>query len=646
MPIIAGSVWTPEIMVRCRRVGGTALSADGRLVAYTVAAPVPEEYGRDFRSQIWLASTDGTRNEKVSGVEDSCTDPSFSPDGSTLAFLVRAGEKSPAQIWTLSIDGGIPRQLSRAPHGISAFRWAPDSRRIAFTMPDSSHSNEHPEPARRDPLLLDSIPPSDHLHVADVGESGVITEEPHRLTEGKFHVNSFSWSPDGSTIAFGHQAGPSIDLLPTSDISKVRLEDGGIDALVRSDGADIFPIYSPDGDWIVYASDGGHPHWAHLMDLYLIPSEGGNPKRLAETRNRNAIPIGWSADGSEVFFVETDRTSSRVFALPVSGRPPRAITPGKGTHSSATVSRDGSTIALVHESSDTPPEVFVGRPLTFGGSQISRANTDFPAFPLGKTELVQWTSGDGTEIEGLLTYPVNYRKGRHYPLVVQLHGGPASAFLELFTAGGSVYPIQAFAQQGYLMLCPNPRGSDGYGMEFRFADVNDWGGGDAEDVLSGVDSLVRRGIADPDSLGICGWSYGGYLAAVILTRTGRFKAASVGAAITNLISFAGTTDIPGYVRDYFQGEVWEKFRDYAERSPVLFAGKITTPTQIIHGELDVRVPPSQGRELHSALKRLGVPTEMIVYPTMAHAAVSPDITVDLGTRILQWFDRYFTPVNA
>jgi len=243
-------------------------------------------------------------------------------------------------------------------------------------------------------------------------------------------------------------------------------------------------------------------------------------------------------------------------------------------------------------------------------------------------------------IEGLLAYPAQYESGKRYPLVLMLHGGPAGVFKEGFSASPDVYPVAAFAARGYAVLRPNPRGSAGYGKAFRVANAKDWGGMDFKDVMSGVDHVIRIGLADPDRLGVMGWSYGGYLTAWTITQTQRFKAASVGAGVVDLTSNSGTTDIPGWSPQNLGAEHWQDPSLYRARSPISHVAAVSTPTMILHGESDIRVPISQGHEFYSALKRRGIPAVMVTYPRMPHGPEEPKQLLDIMTRDLDWFDRY------
>jgi dipeptidyl aminopeptidase/acylaminoacyl peptidase len=270
--------------------------------------------------------------------------------------------------------------------------------------------------------------------------------------------------------------------------------------------------------------------------------------------------------------------------------------------------------------------------------------------PVGETEVIKWKSSDGQDIEGLLTYPVNYKAGTRVPLLLVIHGGPAGVFSQTYLAGRGVYPIASFASRGYAVLRPNPRGSSGYGQKFRFANIKDWGGGDYQDLMTGVDHVIGMGVADPERLGVMGWSYGGFMTSWVITQTKRFKAASVGAAVTNLMSFIGTADIPSFIPDYFGGQPWENLEIYRTHSAMFNAKGVTTPTLIQHGEADERVPISQGYEFYNALKVQNVPVRMITFPRMPHGLNEPKMVLKSKQTNLEWFDKYLragsTPATA
>jgi dipeptidyl aminopeptidase/acylaminoacyl peptidase len=253
--------------------------------------------------------------------------------------------------------------------------------------------------------------------------------------------------------------------------------------------------------------------------------------------------------------------------------------------------------------------------------------------------VIRWKGKDGVDVEGLLTYPVNYQAGKKVPLILVIHGGPAGNFNESFIGTG-LYPIAAFANKGYAVLRANIRGSVGYGQKFRSSNFTDWGGGDYQDLMTGVDSVIARGVADPNRLAVMGWSYGGYMTSWVITQTNRFKCAAIGAGLTNLVSMWGTNDIPSVMDEYFGGSPWDAAQAYAKSSPLNFVKNVKTPTLILHGEVDPRVPVSQGYEMYHSLKRLGVETKMVVYPRTEHGPKEPKFVLDILERHLAWAESH------
>jgi dipeptidyl aminopeptidase/acylaminoacyl peptidase len=297
-------------------------------------------------------------------------------------------------------------------------------------------------------------------------------------------------------------------------------------------------------------------------------------------------------------------------------------------------------IVLVKQELNKPSEVYLSELSKISPKKISNFNSSLKFPKLANTKLITWISKDGLEIEGLLTYPTKYNKRKKYPLALIIHGGPAGVFSQSFTGNPGIYNIEYFASNGYAVLRPNPRGSTGYGKDFRFANFKDWGFGDYEDIMSGVDKAIDMGIADPQRLAVMGWSYGGYMTSFVVTRTERFKAASMGAGLPNLISMTTTTDIPDYLVAHMGGEFWEDYETYEKHSAIYRINNVKTPTQVIHGANDLRVPFTQGQEFYVALKRKGVSTEMVVYPRTPHGPREPKLLMDVSPRIMAWLDKF------
>jgi dipeptidyl aminopeptidase/acylaminoacyl peptidase len=630
-------------MVQCKRVGGTAVSPDGKSVAYTVSEAVTEGDKSEFLSHIWVVSSDSRTNRRFTRGEKSCASPAFSPDGKRLSFLSSRGADGKNQVWMFPLDGGDAEQVTAAKSGVSSYAWSPDGKRIAYISADpETPEEEKNRKEKRDMTIVDANHKYAHLYTITAGGSGKAGRTVRRLTSGAFHVTGFDWSPDGETIAFSHQATPSLDIWMTLDISTVPSDSGAVKPLVTGKGLDAFPVFSPDGRWLAFLSDGGEPHWARALDVYIMPARGGAPKLLPT--DPECIPqsiTGWSAESDAVYILAANRSSRRVYALPASGAKPRMITAGPGENTDPSLSRNGGVLAWVHQETETPPDVYLSAPVFGKPRKLTDVHAGFPKLPMGRTEAITWKSKDGLEIEGLLTYPAGYEKGKRYPLVLDVHGGPASFFTQIFTGASSFLMVQTFAQDGYAYFRPNPRGSTGYGKKFLFANYNDWGYGDYEDLMSGVDTVISLGVAHPDSLCVIGASYGGYMTSMIITRTKRFKAASNYAGVTNLMSFTGTSDITTFLPDYFGGDFWNRLEAYMKHSAMFNIKGVSTPTQILHGKEDVRVPLSQSMELYNALKRQNCPTEMIIYPRTPHSPLAdPKFLEDLGNRQLAWFNKH------
>jgi len=644
--------WTPSLMIQLKRVGSVQVSPDGKQVAYAVREPVLENQKSEYLTQIHLVNIDGSQPHQFTRGDKSCDNPQWSPKGDWLAFVSnRVGRKN---IWLIDPSGGEAIQLTASKTDVTSFKWSPDGKSIAFTAvdvptpDDERHSHE-----KSDVRVLDENVKLNRLFMVSTGELDRAPRDARHLISGpdlsvlfdgvRAGRAQFDWSPDGHSIVFSHSRSPAADDWSTADLSIVDLESGKVQSLVKTPAAESSPLYSPDGKMIAFTASDEPPAWGGWSTIRIVPSSGGTPRKLAATRDgfgRYSELVGWSTDGKKIFFTEAQGTSLRLMAMPLDGAP---VEVGR---------RDGMSLAGVFlnarqthfgfawEQLDQPTEAFVTPVDNFAPVQVSRVQTNLPKAALGRTEVIRWKSTENYEVEGLLTYPVGYQQGQRYPLLLIVHGGPMGVFTQTFDGTPTQYPIAAFAARGYVVLRPNPRGSSGYGQKFRYANYRDWGGGDYRDVMAGVDHVIASGVADADRLGVMGWSYGGFMTSWTITQTKRFKAASVGAGVTNLMSFTGTADIPGFLPDYFGGEFWDHPNTYHAHSAMFRVKGVTTPTLIQHGERDERVPLSQGLELYNALKRQGCATKMVVYPRTPHAIEEPHLLLDCMERNLEWFHLY------
>ena len=645
--------WTPEAMLRVRQVGAVQVSPDGKRVAYVIRRAVMDDRRSEFVARIHVADADGGHAYPLTGGDTSCDGPQWSPDGEQVAFLTRRSGK--AQVWVIRVDGGEARQLTDAEGAVVGFRWSPDGKRLACVATDPTPpAREKKVAAKDDARVVDEEIKRNRLYVIE-GADHREKQEGRPLTKGDLSIYDdtgpgFDWSPDGKAIAFAHTPTPRADDWTKADISVVELDGGAITPLAHGGRAESSPFYSPDGRSIAFVASDDPPTWAFDSAVYVVAVAGGTPRKLADSFDHRPELLGWSADGTRLLYRENRGTTTRLYALPLEGKP-EGIGPEDGVVAEAGLNPTRTALGYGFQTAGRPAEAFRlgldGQPPV----QVSHANADLPDLPLGRTEVIRWDSGDGREIEGLLTYPVGYERGRKYPLLLIIHGGPAGVFTRTVIAGPLVatsggrhtttaYPVAAFAARGYAVLRCNVRGSSGYGRDFRHANFKDWGGGDYRDLMTGVDHVIRLGVADPDRLGVMGWSYGGTLTSWVIGHTRRFKAASVGAGVTDLVSFPGTADIASYLPSYFGGEPWDAPEVYRAHSPIAHVKGVRTPTLIQHGADDERVPIGQSYELHDALKRQGCPVTMVVYPRTPHSIQEPKLLLDAMRRNLDWFDRH------
>ena len=643
----AQNTWTPEMQVKTKAIGAPQVSPDGRRVAYTINEAVMTADKSEFITQIYLANTDGTSTFQITYGEKSSTNPKWSPDGNWLAFTSNRKDNK-NNLYLLRLNGGEAEPLTDVKTGVSNFDWSPDGRSIAYTITDKKTEDEEKnDKGKNDFRWVDENVKMSRLFVISVMKDGQGKREPHQLTTENYNIGGdFDWSPDGRMIVFSHSRSPVANDWTTSDVSLVEVSSGKVISFTKTPAAEISPRFSPDGKSIAVSVSDVPASWASFETINIYPATGGAPKVLAASFDEQPNIAGWSPDGKRIYFTEAKGTGTRIYTVDVAANKITDVNETDEVLTGVSLNRTGTMLGFIKQNPETPPEAYVSKVDKFAPVQISRANADMPKIPVGKTEVVKWKSKDGKEIEGLLTYPVNYQTGQKVPFILNIHGGPTGVFQQTFVGGRGVYPIATFAARGYAILRPNPRGSSGYGKEFRYSNQKDWGGADFQDLMSGVDKVIEMGVADPNRLGVMGWSYGGFMTSWIVTQTGRFKAASAGAPVTNLMSFNGTADIPSFVPDYFGGQAWENMEIYQKHSPMFNVKGVTTPTLIQHGEADVRVPISQGYEFYNALKAQNVPVRMIVLPRQPHGPNEPKMQIAAMQSNLDWFEKYLGASSA
>jgi dipeptidyl aminopeptidase/acylaminoacyl peptidase len=488
-------------------------------------------------------------------------------------------------------NGGEAEMITDAKSGVGGFEWSPDSRSIAFTMADPlTDAEEKNNKGKDDSRWIDENVKMSHLYIVPVAKDSAGKRETRQLTKGSFTVGSgrggreFDWSPDGKSIVFTQTKTPKADDWTSANVSVVGVTSGEIKALAATGAAESQPSYSPDGKWIALCISDNPATWGGQDRIHIVANTGGTPRALLATYDEQPNLIGWSADGKRIYFSEIRGTTTAISAINVETGAVTDIDKGRAVYGAINLNYSRAMFGLTMQNNDVAPEAYVARVDGFAPVKVSAANAGLPKQALGKMEVVRWKSSDGMEVEGILNYPVNYKTGERVPMLLIIHGGPAGVFTQNFAAGPGGYPIAAFNARGYAVLRANPRGSSGYGRKFRYANYKDWGGGDYRDLMTGVDHVIGMGVADQNRLGVMGWSYGGFMTSWVITQTKRFKAASIGAAVTNLMSFTGTADIPAFIPDYMGAQFWDDLEVYRRHSAMFNIKGVSTPSLIQHCE--------------------------------------------------------------
>ncbi len=618
---------TPEDVIALERVSDPQVSPDGANVAFVLTTVDDEAHA--YQSDLWLVGTDAGDALRLTYDPKHDRAPSWSPDSQRIAFLSTRADTS--QIFVLDVRGGEARQISDAADGVSAFTWSPDGQTLAYLATDPRPEDQVLRiEAKDDERVVDHDFRMTHLWTVPL-DGG----EPTRLTEGALTLSDPQWSPAGEWIAVVKRPNPTADDRRLADIVLVPSAGGEIRALYENAGPDTSPRWSPDGSRIAFVTRDAalHPHGNGA--LRVIDVDPGSSRALTDLSLQPRSPV-WSADGTAIRFVAGRGVQGIVWSVPAAGGAVEAIVEGPFVAGSYTEAGDG-TVAYLRESLQRPAGVWVRRP---GAKAEARTafNTWVADLALAEAETVRWSSRDGLEVEGLLFRPPGVTRDARLPLLVEVHGGPAGAQTLGFPGSWGRYS-HVYAGRGWAVFQPNFRGSSGYGDEFLRLDIKDWQG-DYDDIMSGIDRLVADGVADPARLAMRGWSYGGYMTAWAVTQTDQFRAASAGAGLTNLVSMYGTNDIPSTLVDYFGGAPWDDLEEYRRASAMTFITQASTPTLILHGEEDDRVPLGQSQEFYLGLKQNGVPVQMVVYPREPHGLREPNHQLDKMQRELRWFDQH------
>jgi dipeptidyl aminopeptidase/acylaminoacyl peptidase len=622
-------------------VGAARISPDGQYVAYTVSEANWEE--NEFAQQIWIAVVaSGERYQLTSGKKSS-QNPKWSPDSTRIAFLLERDGKS--QIYLIRPRGGEAQQLTAEENGVNALEWASDGKSIAFsaTGPDSKAKKD-----RKEKFGEFDVIGGDYSMVrlwqiktpAEIPADPKQRPQPEALTEGdKFSVTDFAWSPDSRHIAFSATRDPDLGSSFTAQIYTVDVADKLVKKLLDSKGPNTRPRWSPDGRQLAFVTSSGDPFYFYTNShIAVMPASGGEPRIVTAKFDEDPSLIDWGADG--IYFAAFLKCAAHVFRLnPDTQAVDRISSPDSFFVPDASFTPDHRMFAAVGAAPNHFSELFVTPTKDFAPRYLTKMSEQWKDFKLTTREVIEWKSTDGTPIQGILMKPADYDPSRKYPLLVVIHGGP-TGFDTAVTAPDRYYPMERFAAKGALILRPNYRGSAGYGEKFRALNVRNLGLGDYQDVISGVDALIAKGIVDKDRVGAMGWSQGGYISAFITTYSDRFKAVSVGAGISDWMTYYVNTDIHPFTRQYLKATPWEDPGIYQKTSPIFYVNKAKTPTLIQHGDQDKRVPPPNAFELYQALQDRGVPVKLILYKGFGHPINKPKQQRAVMEHNYEWFAKY------
>jgi len=619
--------------------GDIALSSDGKNLAWvqsTAATTAKQTFVR-------AASGDTAPtpiNLEAAG-ERKDFDLAWSPDSNTLAFFSTAGEKNDQrQLWLANRDGAGAKKITSLSGYAARPRWSHDGKQIAFLYVEGGGGGGPLFAAQPTTGVIDKSIHNQRIAIVDLA-----TAQARQVSPPDLHVYDFDWSPDDKMFVATAAPGPGDNNWWIAQIHKIDIDSSKATAIYKPSLQIAVPRWSPDGKSIAFIEGLMSDEGFHGGDLFTMSADGSDVVNRTRGRKSSISALFWQTP-DRILVTEYVSGGSAISELSLANGSVATLWKGdEGIHAFGNfpnfgLAKDGKFAAVVRSDYDTPPEVWAG---TIG--QWNRLTNDNSALPAnwGKAESVHWTI-EGFYIQGWLLPPVNVEANKKYPMVVLIHGGPSSVTTPEWPAGFGMSRaiIAALSARGYYVLLPNPRGSYGQGEDFTRANVKDFGHGDLRDAMAGIDAVLKKYPIDPNRLGVTGWSYGGFMTMWTVTQTNRFHAAVAGAGIANWQSYYGQNLIDQWMIPFFGASVYDDPAVYDKSSPIRFIKNVKTPTLIIVGERDAECPSAQSYEFWHALRTLGVPTQLIIYPGEGHLFIKPESQTDRLEKTVAWFDKYLS----
>ena len=630
----------PSDIYRLPYIGSAQISPDGKWVAYTVT--IVDSLKDKRGTNLWMVSWDGTQTIQLTSDAEGESNPKWSPDGKYISFLSSRQDSKATQVWLMDRSGGEGKKLTDIKAGVSDYAWSPDAKKLLLTITDKEPEDTGKVKTTK-PFVIDRYQYKEdvegyrykklytHLYLFDIASKKLDT-----LTRGNYNEGSASWSPDGIQVVFVSNRTADPDKNQNSDIFVIDTQPGATPKqLTNWTGTDNSPRWSPDGKWIAYTRSTSSADYLMYDQsiLAVVSKDGGEPKLLSQSVDRPVVDPRWSKDGASIIALVEDDRQRYVASFSVANNQMKKIVDGERSFSSIEPTPNGDWLVTISDP-QTPTEIYA---LENGNTRKLTKHTDDFLAPLSLASVEGFSSksSDGTNVSGLLYRPAKAIANQKLPLILVIHGGPVGQ--DEFTFD---LTRQVLAGGGYAVAAVNYRGSSGRGLDFCKIISPDWGNKEVIDLHGAVDYLVKNGIADPDKLGVGGWSYGGILTDYLIASDTRFKAACSGAGTGFTLSLYG---VDQYINQYNNeiGTPWTSINKYLKISyPFLKADKIKTPTLFFSGEKDFNVPTAGSEQMYQALRTLGTPTQLIIYPGQFHGISIPSYQKDRLERFLAWYDKY------